>query len=522
VLLDKYIEIVKSIRDQELNLQKYVPAKIEVMMNASFIIDGNEVSCIEKKAGLATTGSILCEDILLAGDTCNIKINKEILIVRREDWKFFNVTDAGMNYDQAIQINNEDEITKIHEDSVVRDNCWIHRREIPQAMKIPQAKIRCLGCSLEFNDDNIENLMTGNKSQRNTIKIKKFLMNKEEDRIIKVLESFPITYFVEDSKELWKLVTKCLDSNCIKVVDYCMARVPYPSDAPTFKLLAYQMMKSPLISIIKIKEFLKSTQLAPSKSKYGGILLEDIIKNHAKRPTLLMEKLNFIFENRRQLEVSGDFEMINVCSAYAIASTKFTNNEFIEGFDILFKYGKEMIPGFFPEMILSEYMVLDAAAKGDIRLLIFLTQTHKLKIDYSDSQGQNAFFVTSSPSTIEYLYKRKVDPCQVSHHASTPITRLLERVIRSQTDIDDYTICKCISLLFSYGVQQHVNPLYEYQIGIVFGTFETFYNKPLNLATEIREEYNSHAMMYLLIKTMNEQHVLPTWAEVLFLTKEKK
>jgi hypothetical protein len=364
--------------------------------------------------------------------------------------------------------------------------------------------------------------MTGNKSQRNVIKIKKFLMNKEEDRIIKVLESFPITYFVEDSKELWKLVTMCLDSNCIMVADYCFARVPYPSDATTFKMLAYTMITSPLISIIKIKHFLKSTQLEPSKPKYGGILLEAIIRNHAKHPALLMEKLNFIFKNQRQLEVSCDLEMINVCSAYAIASTKFTDNEFIEGFDILFKYGKEMIPGFFTEMILSEYMVFDAAAKGDIRLLIFLTETHKLDVDYSDSHGQNAFFVTSSPSTIEYLYKRKVNPCQVSHHASTPITRLLERVIQSQTDIDDNTICKCISLFFSYGVQQHVNPLYEYQIGIVFGTFEAFYNKPLILATEIREEYNSHEMMYSLIKTMNEEHVLPTWAEVLFLTRENK
>jgi len=54
-------------------------------------------------AGLAILGEISREDILMAQDACNMAIDRKFISVRREIWDF-NVTDASMNYDQALQI----------------------------------------------------------------------------------------------------------------------------------------------------------------------------------------------------------------------------------------------------------------------------------------------------------------------------------------------------------------------------------------------------------------------------------
>jgi hypothetical protein len=250
-------------------------------------------------------------------------------------------------------------------------------------------------------------------------------------------------------------------------------------------------------------------------------LLEYIIENGRGNPILLLNTLRIVFKHSEKLQLSCNKKTRNIFMTFAIFSNQFADQQFVEGWNLLFEETKKLDPTLNPATLLCNSMVLNAALRNDVRLLIFLTEIHKLDIAYCDSNGQNAYFYTSSAATIEYLYKQGVDVHIILSDMSTPITHLLDKVLLTDSTRNDHIVCECVALYYSYGVQSVVDMLKADPRTRTYD-FEEFHNQPLRLAKQIMEKYGSYHNLLAMIQGMNVNHVLPTWAYEVFLTKTRK
>jgi len=511
VLLSEYITKVQDIYNQNLILKQYFPDKIEVSMNRNIIHKGVSINCVEKMARLATLGDILLKDIVVADERCNINIHGNILSVEKEYWKNFNVTDAGMNYDQALQINDKKNITKIHEDTQLLDDCWIHTDEISLAVQIPQSEIRCMGCSKEFNSDRV-NLMVNIVPGTEMIELKTIMQKGHDNSAIQMIRRIGMDFFIDNNKEnLWLIMYKSIEFGCLKLFNFIYETFPQSIDWPDYD----QVLHSCIQDSTKSKETLVLLfGLGNPKTKNTEIkndFMKTMLKKHRDDPDLLIEKLEIIFENRVQLGLIWDVHMMYILENYFLVSIDFNQEQFINGINIIFKYAEEMVDIFSIECFFQKSMILDATRRGDIRLLIFLTEEHHLDIHYVNTTGENAFFRVSNPSVIQYLHMKRVNLFQMSRDGSTALTSLLDSILENPKHFSDADACNSVALYLSYGLHNRSlhnvipkrNRRYNKLILKKYFSYDIFFEYPYLLVERIYERNKKFSNLHLMMSEMN-------------------
>jgi len=254
-------------------------------------------------------------------------------------------------------------------------------------------------------------------------------------------------------------------------------------------------------------------------------LLCGIIENGSSNPIQLFKTLRLVFDHSKKLQLSHCMRIGSMFSTYAERSVLFSEQQFMEGWSLLFKEAHHIDPDFKLSPSLGNSLVLNAALRNDVRQLKFWTEKHNFDINCCDMNGQNSYFYTSSAATIEYLYKRGVDVHIILPDWSTPITHLLEKVLVTDFTRNDNIVCECVALYYSYGVQSYTDIINTHMVcdpDTQFDALEAFHNEPLRLAEMIIEKYGSHQNLLAMIRSVNKDYVLPMWVDEIFLSKTRK
>jgi len=519
VLLTQYIEqLQKSGAQCEIKF----PKQIEVVVNADFMISNRKIQCLEPMFKLPVLASVLRVSMLEAFATCDIQIDGQIVPVPRESWKYFNVSDAGMNYEQALQINSTNDIVKIHEDAQMQDNCWVHRHEISKARRMPLSEVRCLACAKKFDKTTVSLLYEYPEQPI----ISRIYDNVHEEKwrdALLLVQTLSVPFLVTNDKIFWKFMLDSVKFKNMGIFDYLLENIPHSKSCLKYDRVIYQLIlrKKHPIELGRLDKILSLDGVFTSGFFDKMELLCGIIENCSSNPILLLKTLRLCFDHSKKLQLSHRMKIGNVFSTYADQSILFPEQQFIEGWKLLFKEAHHIDPDFKITPSLGNDLVLRAALRNNVRQLKFWTETNNLDINCCDMNGQNAYFYTSSAATIEYLYTRRVNVHLILSDGSTPITHLLEKVLHTDLTRNDNTVCQCVALYYSYGVQSYTD-IINCSPNTQIDALEAFHSEPLRLGEMIMEKYGSHQNLVAMIRSMSKDYVLPTWVDVLFLSKTRK
>ena len=519
VLLTQYIE---QLRSSSAELERYFPSQIEVVVNADFMVGKRKIQCVEPMFKLPVLASVLRVSMLEAFASCDIQIDGEVVPVPCESWKYFNVSDAGMNYEQALQINTTSDIVKIHDDAQMQDNCWVHRHEVVKAKRMPLSEIRCLACAKKFDKTTVS-LLYEYAEQPIISKIYQNVHEEKWSDSLLLVQTLSVPFLVTNDKIFWKLMLDSVKFKNMEIFDYLLENIPHSKSCLKYDRVIYELIlrKQYPIELDRLDEILNMGGVFTSGYFDRMELLCGIIENCSRNPILLFKKLRLVFDHSKKLQLSHRMNIGSMFSTYADRSILFSEQHFLEGCNLVFKIAHYFDPDFEIAPSLGNSFVLKAALRNDARLLKFWTETNNLDINCCDINSKNAYFYTSSAATIEYLYMRGVNVHLILPDGSTPITHLLEKVLVTDFTRNDNIVCECVALLYSYGVQSYTD-IINCRPNTQIDALEDFHNEPLRLAEMIMEKYGSHQNLVAMIRSISREYVLPTWVDELFLSKTGK
>jgi len=552
VLLSQYIQTVQQAHNEclasnfkELALvrfHKLFPTMIELVINSAFEVDGRQIQQNDPVYNMPLLVKVSRDAILAAAQSCDIRFGTEFTAVARENWHHFHVSDAGMNYEQALQINDKKNIAQIHNDATVRENCWMHTDEIAAANTLPQSSVRCLACSQPFDGTRI-NLI--NSVSSSVFSILDHITRGRENTALAELQKLKDSHQPIPPQHLWEILSKCVEYDAINVAQYTLQ---------TFKKCAtnwhgygmigghqlvqtcflYQCIQDPKQSADTLRRVFSEHRYC-TRYQFGKTnLIGRMIVAHRSFPRILVDKLQLIQENITEFASTwGVREFRQISQVYASNTKEFPKDHFERGFNLIYQCACKM--NGLPEpvswqIVVPNLLIIDAVQRDDMRLLHFLVEDHGGNIHIG---LKNAFFFASSPAMIRYLYKRGVDVHEIYTDGSTPLTALLQRVLdandpTTSKNFQEHVVCECVALYFSYGLHQEL--MHEktwLQTSLILRTcnqFECYYNKPLELVEKIIQKYPGpiYHNLWALVKTFRLYSILPTWATHLYLKKLEK
>ena len=553
VLLSQYIETVQRAHNEclvssfkELALDRFTkvfPTTIELVINSAFEMDGRQIQQNDPVYNMPLLAKVSRDAILAAAQSCDVRFGTGITAVAREHWHHFNVSDAGMNYEQALKINDKQNIAQIHNDTIMRENCWMHTDEIATASTLPQSSDRCLACSQPFDSTRI-NLI--NNVSLSVFSILHHIKRRRENTALAELQKLKHSHQPIPLQQLWEILSKCVEYDAINVAQYTLKtfKINPKTLATNWQCYGminghqlvqtcflYRCIQDPKKSAATLKRVFSEHRYC-TRYQFGKTnLIGRMIVAHRSVPAILVNKLQLLLQNIAEFASTwGVLEFRQIFFEYASNTNKFPQDDFVRGFDLLYQCVCEMnghsksVPW---QAVVPNQLVIYAVQSDDMRLLSFLVDRG------SNIHIKNAFFFASSPPMIRFLFEQGVNVHDIDTDGSTPLTALLQRVLdandmTTSKNLQEHVVCECVALYFSYGLHQELMHKKTWlQTSLILRTchqFECYYSKPLELVEKIVEKYPGprYHNLWALVKTFQLYSILPTWATHLYLTKLDK
>jgi len=322
--------------------------------------------------------------------------------------------------------------------------CWVHRHEIANAKRI-------IAFAKKFDEYPEKPI------------ISRIYQNVYEEKwpdALLLVQTLSVLFLVTNDKIFWKLMLDSVKFRKMGIFDYLLENIPHSKACVQYDRVVYELLilrKQHPIELERLDEILSLDGVFTSGYFDKMEFLCGIIESGSSNPILLLKTLRLVFHHSKKLQLSHRMRIGNVLSTFAQRSVLFPEQQFLEGWNLLFRETKHIDPNFELAPSLRISLVLNAALRNDVRLLKFWTESNNLDINCCDMNGQNAYFYTSSAATIEYLYTRGVNVHLILSDGSTPITRLLDKVLVTDFTRNDNIVCQCVALYYSYGVQSYTD-----------------------------------------------------------------
>jgi len=354
-------------------------------------------------------------------------------------------------------------------------------------------------------DKTTVSLLYGYPEQRIISRIYQYVHEERWIDALLLVQTLSVPFLVTNDKIFWKLMLDSVKFNNMEIFDYLLENIPHSKSCLKYDRVIYELIlrKQYPIELERLDEILSLDGVFTSGYFDRMELLCGIIENGSSNSILLFKTLRLVFDHSEKLQLSHRMTMGNMFSTYADRSILFSEQHFLEGWNLVFKIAHHIDPDFEIAPSLGKSLVLQAALRNNVRQLKFWTETNDLDINCCDLNGQNAYFYTSSAATIEYLYTRGVNVHLILPDGSTPITHLLEKVLVTDFTRNDNIVCECVALLYSYGVQSYTD-IINCRPNIQVDALEAFHNEPLRLAEMIMEKYGSHHNLVGMIRSISK------------------
>jgi len=505
VALGDYIALVQAASARGAGWLALFPDTVELEMTTDITVDGLALARLDATHHLPVPVAVRRDDMLAALQRCDASVSGRRVALPRRLWHAFLVSDAGMNYAQARQINGAGAISKLHEGAVMRDNCWIHSDEVAAARLLPDGVARCLSCRTPF-DARTPNLMLTTPLER----IRLLVRAQHIGEAVRQLRALDPAVFDERPQGLWDLLQQAVAGRRIELVGFICLLFPLARLWPGFTAALYRSIEDPLVSPSLARQMLSCGVPSTEPSTDLEKLVQRIIERHAAVPARLLGKLQLVFENHRALGLDFQSHVQDSIDTWARWSRGFSDEHFLAGFALFIKYAQLVR---LPELsgprreFMCDDMILDAAGWNDARLLAYLCEKHKLDIHVVSKYNENAYSCTSSPGVVLYLRAQNVDPHLTNNYGETALTTLLRRVLLAKHKPPPDDVYACVQCYFSFGL--HIVPP-DCKIGPrAPSPAEDFYARPLELAEDAARQFPEYRAVLDLVAYVHAHNRLP-------------
>jgi len=509
VRLGEYILQLQAARAAGGAWQTLFPAAVELEMSESLAADAPH--------HVPVVATAQRDDMLAASVRCGVRIDGVRTDVPREHWRCFRVSDAGMNYDQARQINRPNAIAKIHEAAVMREHCWVHADEVARARQMPNGALRCLACRVPFDAQTVD-LLPAAPLER----LMQHVRAHDAAAAARVLRGLDPAMFDGWPEGLWALLSEASAGINMSAMGLLCRHFPLALQWPGYSHAVYGYASDPELRSADLLRLLEQGGLCMPGGLGAPNVLGYMIRSHVAQPERLIKKMRIVLEHHAALDLN--FAHVRNCvDTYAELSRDFEDREFLAGFNLLLEYANVVrtdheFRGSCRDIMYDD-MISGAALRNDVRLLAYLYETHALDIHKVYEHNENAYSFTSSSAVVRYLWAKGVDPHLISTEGGTPLTALLRRVLQSTAEIPVRDVYECVHFYFVHGEQltllDGTDAAMTRQICEGFRlkdpavALQAFYENPLHLAERVVDKWHTHYKMHRLVQYVHMHKCMP-------------